>query len=336
MENVQVIQNTLSKATSEATPSEIKKILSTLVKELSSYYDKLDNFYKRVEKSAKQKINLYNSVEANENTVSYAVYKELKQYNEEATLILKEGYIIIDKIREFFTGESIVYRIGIPYYSKVYELKLTISELLEYTQADYNTQAKEINNIYKLRMLSNKGNLLQKYSEYKQEITAVGESGSTLFSSIWHYINYNISNHGVKYNQGNVYEAYRVYKERQKTNLIPPAEFNAEEFDEILTSVRSNIAAATQGGDVGLEQIKFLSSAPSLITTAQIKRVLASLLSALRKYIQTSNNKDFETAMKNLFLKDGSNLVEDIDKAALEQATEYMENIIKNKLNLTK
>lgn len=335
MDNFQIIQNTLSKVTAESTPAEVKQILKALIQELSSYYNKLDDFYKRVSISVEQKMNIYNGVGASKNTIFYAIFKELKQYNAEATTILQEGYIIIDKLREFFTGETITYKIGIPYYSKTYELNLTLSELLKYTQIDFNTKTNDINNLYKLRMRSSKKSLLENYAEYKQEISESSNSGSTLYSSIWHYINDDNSNHGKKYNKGNVYEAYQVYKERQKSNSIPPAHFDADEFDEILTNVRGNIAAATTGGDLGTEQIKFLSSAPSLVTTAQIRRVLASLLSALRAYVKTSNSSDFEQRIKELFLKDGASLVEEVDKSAFEQASDYVENFIKQQLNLT-
>ena len=328
--NIINIQNTLSEITSKAGTSEFISIVNKLVAELSSYYDKLDNFYTRLSVIANQKQKVYSGMDASDVTISYAIFKELKDYNLEASNILKEGYVIIEELRKFFTGEEITYKIGIPYYSKVYEINLSLSQLLEIVDVDFNTKASDINNVYKLRVSASKGNILQRYAELKQEIFNAKESGSTLYSSVWHYIHDNETNHGKKYNKGNAFEAYQVYQARFKSNLIPPAYFNEEEFDKILTDVKGNIAAASLGGDLGTEQIKFYSSAPSLITTAQVRRVLAVALNSLRSYVSSKDSYKLQESLKKLFLKEGDKLIEEVDKAALDKATEYLEEVLKN------
>lgn len=298
--NLKIIKESLAKMSSEATPSVIQKSINKVIKELDSYLNRLELFYNTLTTSAQEKYAIYQDAEASDITTSYGLYKSLKNFDEEATEILKEGYILIDEIRTFFTGEKIIYDIGFTYRGNenLYEIQMSLEDILKNTKAVYNTRSK-LNNLYKLRMNVRKGDLVQKYNEAHAYIETVDDGSSTVWSSIIRYLTQRVPGE----NKGNVYEAYKVYVSQFSSNRIPPASFSGEDFDTVLTQVKSNIAASTKGGDFLNYQIKFISSAPSLMTTSTVRKTLQEVLLVFKNLAQGGANQEIVQQVNNLFVK---------------------------------
>ena len=324
--NQKVIKDTLLDVMSSETPKVIQKRVNTIVKELESYLQRLNNFYARVEDSAKTVLEIYdNEIKANEITTTYSLYKELKGYDTEAFEILKEGYIMIDDIRTFFTGEKIVYDIGFTYKNTLYEIPMTMEEILQYTKADYNTKSK-VDNLFKLRMAVSKGKLVEAYNNAHRIVDAYDDGSSTIQSSISRYLKEKYDRQVM--NQGNVYEAYKVYKATVGSNRIPPAEFKSTDFDDILTQVRKNTAASTKGGDYLSTQIKFISSAPSLMTTSTVRTTLNQVLNIFISIRNGDENQTIIEQVKKIFIKTADQVASKEENNAREKAEEYAKNVI--------
>ena len=178
-DNHKKIKKALIDMAANETPEVIQKRVGIIVGELQNYIYKLNDFYSRVERSAKTKLEMYDEIDANEITTSYGLYKELKGYDTEAFEILKEGYVIIDEIRTFFTGEEIVYDVGFTYKGTLYEIPMTMEQILEKTKADYNTRSK-LNDLFKLRMSVRKGDLVQAYNETHNQVETFDDGSSTI------------------------------------------------------------------------------------------------------------------------------------------------------------
>lgn len=326
--NLNIIRKSLLEVTSEATPSVVNSSIKIIIRELQKYLDKLENFYMRVESSAQEKYSVYKEADASEITTDYALYKSLKEFDGEATDILKEGYILIDEIRTFFTKEKIIYDIGFTYKGKenLYEMELSLEEILAYSTATYNTRSK-LNNLYKLRMNVRKGALVEKYNELHTYIETLDDGSSTIYSSIIRYLGKDS-----KENKGNVYEAYKVYKAKYKSNRIPPAKWEAKEFDTILTEVKSNIAASTKGGDFQNYQIKFISTAPSLMTTSTVRTTLKEVLNIFENIARGNSSQEISEQVKKLFVKnpDLNSVAGSLEEESRQVAEDNVTNVIKS------
>lgn len=136
-------------------------------------------------------------------------------------------------MREFFTGETIKYQVGIEYYGKLYEGILSLEQIMSLAKVVPNWKG-SVDNLIKLRLNTSKGNLARQLEQVSDD----AEGHSSLWSAIRSYV-------GKKTNRGNVYEAYRVLVSRQGNNRIPPANWNEEEFDNVLNMVKKNTQSWT-------------------------------------------------------------------------------------------
>lgn len=325
-DNIIIIKNALSKAAGEATPNIINKQMKIIISQLENYLDRLNSLYDRIEVSARQKMNIYSGdAKASDITTSYALYKELKGYDTEAFQVLSEGYILIDNIRTFFTNEVITYDIGFEYRKGFYEITLTMEEIMANTRVEYNTRSK-LNDLYKLRMNVRKGDLVKAYNEAHNQVESFDDGSSTIYSSIWRYLKENPQ--GKAINKGNVYEAYKVYKAEVNSNRIPPAKFQADRFDDILSAVRKNTASSVQGGDYLNSQIKFISSAPSLMTTSTVRSTLTQVLNIFKNISNGQNTNEIIEQTSQLFLKKADQVSSKAEEDARFKAEEYLNNLI--------
>lgn len=326
-DNIQVIKEALGEAASQQTPKVVQSSIKVIIQQLENYLNRLDILYDKIEQSAKQKLDIYDNANAGDITTSYGLYKELKGYDAEAAEILKDGYVLIDQMRNFFTNEVIEYDVGFTYRGKLYEFSMTIEDIIANTRAEYNTRSK-LNDLFKLRMAVRKGDLVKAYNEVHAQVEEFDDGSSTIYSSIWRYINEHPSGKAV--NKGNVYEAYKVYKAEVGSNRIPPAEFNEERFDDILTNVRKNTASSVQGGDYLNTQIKFISSAPSLMTTSTVRSTLTAILSIFQNIVNGGEKQAIIDQTKKLFLKQGDQIASEGERVAVQQAEEYLVDLIRN------
>ena len=134
-------------------------------------------------------------------------------------------------------------------------------------------------------------------------------------------------------NKGNVYEAYKVYKATVGSNRIPPARFKAKKFDDILIQVRKNTASSIKGGDYLSTQIKFISSAPSLMTTSTVRTTLNKILNIFIDIQNGKENQVITQQVKNLFVKTADQVASKVENEARIKAEDYVSNIM---INLTK
>ena len=328
-DNITVIKNSLAKMEGQATPKVIKSSLNKVIKGLKDYIERLENLYNEIETKAQKILNISESIDASELTTSYSLYKKLSFYDEDITEILKEGYILIDEIRTFFTGEKILYDIGFTYRGRenLYEMQLTMDEVLSYVTATYNTRSK-IDNLYKLRMSVKKGDLVAKYNEVHQQMIAEEEGSTTLWSTIARY-----TQQKAPINMGNVYEAYKVYSKLQDgKNKIPPAEWKEKDFEKILEEVKKNIASSTKGGDLENIQIKFFGrSAPSLMTTANVRKTLTDILNIFQAISSGQEDEKIMQEVQNVFLKSHEleSITGKIEEEGLNKAEEHVEEQIR-------
>ena len=153
----------------------------------------------------------------------YIIAKDMIKHQPKIEQILKQGYYIIDQIREAFTGEELLYQVGVTYYGKMYEGKIPLSQILKMSKVE-PVWKNSANNIFKLR-LSNiqKSELSNILKEDKPE----DSKHSTLWSSISAY-----ASAQKKKNFGNLYEAYRVLYYQRGSNKIPPP-FDKIEFESL-------------------------------------------------------------------------------------------------------
>ena len=323
--NVDMIKKALGQMAGRATPKVVSQSVKQITSQLSNYLDRLDNLYDRIGQSAKQKLDIYSAVDAGEITTSYALYKELKGYDIEATEMLKEGYILIDNFRQFFTNETIKYDVGFTYKGTLYEIEMTMEEILASTRAEYNTRSK-INDLYKLRMSVRKGDLVKAYNETHNQVEKFDDGSSTIYSSIWRYINEHPSGKAV--NKGNVYEAYKVYKAEVGSNRIPPAKFQADKFDDILTNVRKNTASSIKGGDYLNTQIKFISSAPSLMTTSTVRTTLRAVLNIFNNIENGVESSSIIQQVEDLFIKRADQVASGAEDQARLEAEEFLKDFM--------
>lgn len=324
--NVEAIRTALAEALSAPSEQATKEYLQRVENILESYLNNLNNFYYQIEAQSRPIIEQYESANADTKTISYAVFKHLNYVDGEVEHLLKEGYVLMDEIRHFFTGETITYQIGIPYRGTLYEQSITLEELLKYTKIDFNTKSK-IDNIFKLRMTNKKG-MREAFQENSSVVKTSVQDGSTVYSAVWHYINSPGADPRNK-NLGNAYEVYRVLiAKRQNSNKIPP-EVTAEMIESAFTEVRSNVASSIKGGDFLTSQIKYFASAPSLATTSLIRTTLQDVRDMFKNFLSTSNISSFKQSIKEMFLKDVS-LVDNLEKDAVILAEEKIDQIFAN------
>ena len=233
----------------------------------------------------------------------YIAAKDFIKNNNEIENILKEGYEIIDILRKKYTGETIKYSVGVSYRGKLYEGTLNLQDILSIAKIDI-VWKNSVDNIFKLRLSGlSKSALIEKLS-------TPYDGGSTLYSSIRDY------SKNKKWNEGNLYEAYKLYKMEQGSNRIPPAKFVASHFEELLAQVRSNTVSFVKGGDMLDESVKFFGrSMPSLASLKTIKTTLTSF----NEIISQTNVNNIESGLKLLFDRDSTLDGIDLD---LEDMTE--------------
>ena len=325
MDNLQAIKELLSEAMASDSSLIIRNIFYNLNQELKKYLKKLDSFYQNIENQTRPIVSQYEALNATKEVISYSVFKQLNYSSNEIEQLLKEGYVLIDILRTFFTGERVNYLIGIPYRGTLYEQTISLEELLNYSQVTYNTKAKA-DNLFKLRMTGKK-DLRQSFQENQQTVETNMKNSSTVWSSIARYVQGQGSDFK---NKGNAYEVYRlIVSERGGSNTPPPKLPSAKAISDAFDKVRSNTVSSVKGGDYLQTQIKYFSSAPSIVTTSLIRSTLTEISQSFEQF---SSNKDLgtlKTQMKNLFIKETSQAADAIEKEGIREIDEYIEELFK-------
>lgn len=336
IDNAKVIKETLAKAMAAATPAETKSLLNTFVIQLDSYLLKLETFYQQIEVAVRQAEMQYANVEdVSDLTISYSTYKKIKYSDAEIDILLKTGYVLMDDIRSLLTKEEITYQIGTSYRGQLFETRIGIEELLKFTRVEYNTRSK-LNNMFKLRMY-NKGELRQSMNRIETILDNANDDSSTIWSTVNEFVKARKSDSAYK-NKGNAYEVYRVLVGRNHNhNWIPPAiQPTEKEIEDTFSAIRSNTASSVKGGDYLSDQIKYFSSAPSIVTTSLVRTTLTEVRNVFKQYIAGMDSGSFQSALTQMFIKD-KDLSATVDAAENEARDLAEEELIKavKSLNLT-
>lgn len=268
----------------------IKKILSQeLGQEVSSYstetinllISKINNYLKRVEAWNQKTTAYYRQIaqkdpDMREELKRYLATKEMIKVMPEIENLLKEGYQIIDIIREKITGEQIKYFIGVEYRGNLYEGYLSMEQILDMAKATPQWKG-SLSSVIKLRLSgtnkSTLANLLEDMGSFRED----SQKQKTLYSAVRAY-----ASASGKKNQGNIYEAYRALRSRYSSDTIPPAIWDPDEFDTLYLATRKNTGSFITGGDILNDQVKFFGgSVPSLASISTIRDTLIAFTDSL-------------------------------------------------------
>ena len=97
----------------------------------------------------------------------------------------------------------------------------------------------------KLRLSGTNKTTLAALLDEVGSIKDTGDGHKTLYSAIRAYA----SDSG-KTNKGNIYETYVALKNKYKSNTIPPAVWDHNEFDTMYLATRKNTGSFVSGGDI--------------------------------------------------------------------------------------
>ena len=326
-ENVQIILNTLSEAMAAATPQATQFALSSVVNELQKYLDSLDNFYVNLESNSRPIIDMYREMGATEATIAYAVSRQ-SDYSTQAEELLKTGYSLINQIRQFFTNEEIIYRVGIENNGRLYETNLKESELLRFIRAEDNQKMTNIDNLFKLRMY-NKAGLTEYIKSHDNTVETAVNEGSTIYSRVRRYIHLN--NNSNQKNVGQVYEVYAsLVAERGGNNK---SRIQADTIRKAFDRVKKNSATFIKGGDYLNMQMKFFGgSAPSIASTQRIRQDIQNFVNYLNDFLRNKNTASLTSNLKQLFIKDPKTqqCADAAEREASRQAIKYLNEVAKN------
>lgn len=326
-DNSTIILDNLSQALAAQTPQITRELLQRSITGLNQYLNDLNNFYIKLQNQSRPIIQQYKEANATDTTIGYALYKQLIYSDTEIEKLLKQGYILIERLRNFFTNETITYAVGIQSKGMLYEKNLTMEEILQYTTVQYNTRSK-IENLFKLRITDKKG--------IKQSLTTaadtvekiVNDNPSSVYSAIRRYTL--LSTNYKDKNKGNAYQVYkRILALRNGKNRIPP-QITDDEIRIMFDEVRKNTASSAKGGDYLQQQIKFFGNAPSLVTTNLIKQTLTEIFLSLQQFLKGGDSQKLKEAIKSIFVKDKQlqQTADEAQQAASEKAISYIDSIV--------
>ena len=309
----------------------VKKILSQeLGQEISTYsaetisllISKINNYLKKIDLWNKRTTAYYNKIAQNDPNMKeelkrYIASKQMIKIAPEIEDLLKEGYKIIDIIREKITGEQIKYFIGVEYKGHLYEGYLSMEQILDMAKVTPQWKG-SLSSMIKLRLSGTNKRTLADLLEDVGSFRNSDNKHSTLYSAVRAYA----SSNG-KTNQGNVYETYRALKSRYKSNDIPPAVWDPDEFDALYLATRKNTGSFVTGGDILNDQIKFFGgSVPSLASISTIRDTLFTFTNLL----STLSGAALDESLNQLF-----NNNSDIDKASLE-VDDFIDDVVDEKI----
>ena len=253
--------------------------------------------------------NLYNDQDMSDTYKRWLVASRMKTSDIEQTL--KKGYLLIDQLRQAVTGEELKYYVGVTTGRQhlLHEGFLTIQQILSMARLEViwkNTA----NSVFKLRLHSSKTNL-----------TDMLRPASSGHQRLYGYIREYASKNKIR-NEGNIFEAYR--------NMVKLGEeWDPDQFDDIMMSVKKNTASFVLGGDLEDESIKFFGgSSPSLASLSTI----ITALTEFNEVLSLANIESVKSGLQLLFQK--SSAIKEIEKDFQNFANETLEeDVLKGFLN---
>lgn len=269
----------LATLSNEAKNEELQKI----EQQIENYLIEYTLMEKKVEVATK---GLVLNPNMNKNLQMYILYKTFLTTN--LTQLLQDGYILIETLRYAFTGTEIIYQIGMEYSVKgagrqLINKRISLAELLSYAKPEIQWRSTGMG-AFKLRAASTKSDFDVEYAKQKAALNEQLNGLHSLFPKINEILT---ASHGKKQNQGNVYEVYRRLRYEGWADHPPgpedPQKLDAETVANRYMEIKQGTQSFVTGGDIGLEQDKLLSAAPSIATLNTIGRALKLILTYLKE-----------------------------------------------------
>lgn len=270
-------------------------------------------------------------------TLGISHQRESSFQYQDILMILTEAELFIDQVRTYFTGQKIIFTVGISYYGKLYEYNLKLLDMLK--NAVVGIDSSKLPGL-KLRIAKSKSALIKAYGDintqtrqasieepYKQ--TAVNNE---LYNFLHNYYLANKKHINGKYvNEGELYETYRYYIEKGKHSFDPHKK-NDLNFLHKAISRSMNSISGRKGGDINTAQVKFFNA--SFATLSNIKNTLKELIELMKDFIQSGNRENFKKGLTKMFTKDKKD-IEDIDRNAQKEAKKHIDEVIKTISGIT-
>lgn len=285
-------------------------------------------------------------------------YSNYEKTKEQYLKHYKDGYRLIHYIREFFTGQEIIYKLLIKgegdEKEDLYEVKLSLEKILDYTTVT-NTGAKK--QILKTSIEDVIPDLEVKYSEITNIVKNLEKLGISPneedFSikkiekiKLWNSL-FSLYYAGRKFNRGRVYELYRIFRGNETgENKSRYAKINyiGERQKKLADTIRWNLPTKAQNsteeegkleniggwkkGDYGLEQLKSLITGNAkLMSSNTMKKVLIDTVRALNK----PTKQELTKALIEIYTVQGNQkekMKENIDKKVNKEAEENIKKIV--------
>lgn len=254
------------------------------------------------------------------------LYTELKKM-QNVEIYMQNAYLLIQQLRQYFTGQVIKYNYAIKYYDTTYNFDLTLEQLMSLKSLGQQFNFKgSLGNLIKLRF-DKKGKLAT-----LNDILAILQKNDLSEFAIKDNLYENIRESFPKENEGNLYEAYLVFKNRFGDKFQYLNIRYKKVFENILNNTRSNLISSTQGPDIinnnVLTSVKsYIKSAPSLINIQQLTNTLITLQNIFQNYNNSKNSKQMAEEIINLYTKD---LTAKAHKNAINFAEQKINELIKD------
>ena len=284
-------------------------------------------------------------------------YSNYEKTKEQYLKHYKDGYKLIHYIREFLTGQEIIYKLLIKgegdEKEDLYEVKLSLERILDYTTVT-NTGAKQ--QILKTSIEDVIPNLEVKYNEITNIVKSLEKLGISPneedFSikkiekiKLWNSL-FNLYYEGKNFNRGRVYELYRIFRGDETDNKSRYAKINyigarqKKLADTIRWSISSKAQDSTEEkgkleniggwkkGDYGLEQLKSLITGNAkLMSSNTMKKVLTDTIKALNR----PTKQELTKALIEIYTVQGDQkekMKEKIDRKVNKEAEENIKKIV--------
>ena len=317
------------------TQSVTMKDLVVLDKEIDKFLTQFIDFRGITDARLKQVISAYETIpDESKTTLTYQI---LKAFNTKATVLqtlLRDGLLLTEKVRQFFTGEQIIYKIGIQKGTKqasLEEYSLRIEDLLQHTLLGRagSKQASSFQTFFRLTLRNNKTNIRNDISVLERQLDAAIDDGSTVWSKVWNFV-HNQSKKGNKYNWGHAYQAYNlIVQQRNGNNRVPPT-IRSNTIRNAIMRVRSNTASGFLGGDFYNQQLKFLGEHSAGITNLYtIDQSLQSVSKAIKDLTKSGNIQLFRQTLQETFIKQNKDLMsKKLEAASRDAALDYLDSMM--------
>ena len=295
------IANNIQERVNELTFSELATLSDKVKKqELLQIEQTIKNYLNRLQEAAIIINEKTNSIDFDNNKSKslnlYITYKTL--INANMSSLLTDGYILIETLRKAFTGKEIIYEIGMEYSvskgnRQLIEKEISLAELLSYANVDIDWGSKGLS-AFKLRARSNKNDFIAEYEKQREILKNQMNLTNSLYPTVMSFAGKN---------KGNGYEVYRQLRHEgwadHPPGPIDPSKLSPDDIAKRYAEVRKGTQSFVTGGDIGMAQVKLLSSAPSITNLTTISNALKLILAYIEK--GKSSNTIIQNIKENVF-----------------------------------